>query len=478
MPHTLDPAHWDAVRALGHRMVDDMIAWLSGIRDQPAWRLVPDSARAAFRQPVPEAPQGLEVAYREFQATILPYSVVNTHPRFWGWVKGTGSVEGMLAGLLTDGLNLNAWGGEDAAPYVELQVLDWLKQLVGMPETSSGLLVTGGSMANIIALAVARDRHLDPEHGLQGAAAPLRVYCSDQTHNWVDKAGRLLGLGREGIRSVPTTAAFEMDLAALERMISEDRAAGCRPVCVIGNAGTVNTGATDDLAALATLCGREGLWFHVDGAFGALVAMSERLRPLVQGMAAADSVAFDLHKWLHVPYDCGCVLVRDAEAHRRSFSPPAGYLAPLERGTSAGPINFGEYGPDLSRSFRALKVWLCFKAHGTSSYARLIEQNVDQARALAARIEAEPELELMAPVPLNVVCFRLRPAGVSDGETLDRLNREILMRVQEEGLAVPSGTVVRGAFALRCAITNHLSRPEDFAMLCDGVLRIGRTIAR
>lgn len=476
MPQTLDPADWDAVRALGHRMVDDMIAWLSGIRDQPAWRHVSDSARAALRQPVPEDPQGLESAYRDFQATILPYAVANTHPRFWGWVKGTGSVEGMLAGLLTDGINLNAWGGDDAAPHVELQVLDWLKQLVGMPETSSGLLVTGGSMANIIALAVARDRHLDPDRGLQGAAAPLRVYCSDQTHNWVDKAGRLLGLGREGIRSVPTTAAFEMDLAALERMISEDRAAGCRPVCVIGNAGTVNTGATDDLAALATLCGREGLWFHVDGAFGALVAMSEQLRPLVQGMAKADSIAFDLHKWLHVPYDCGCVLVRDAEAHRRSFSPPAGYLAPLERGTSAGPINFGEYGPDLSRSFRALKVWLCFKAHGTSTYARLIEQNVEQARALAARIEAEPQLELMAPVPLNVVCFRFRPAGASDGETLDRLNREILMRVQEEGLAVPSGTVVRGAFAIRCAITNHRSRLEDFDLLCDGVLRIGRTI--
>ena len=477
MLHTLDPAHWDAVRALGHRMVDDMIAWLSGIRDQPAWRHVPDTARAAFRQPVPEDPQGLESAYRDFQATILPYAVANTHPRFWGWVKGTGSVEGMLAGLLTDGLNLNAWGGDDAAPHVELQVLDWLKQLVGMPETASGLLVTGGSMANIIALAVARDRHLDPDRGLQGEAAPLRVYCSDQTHNWVDKAGRLLGLGREGIRSVPTTAGFEMDLAALERMIVEDRAAGCRPVCVIGNAGTVNTGATDDLATLAALCAREGLWFHVDGAFGALVAMSEQLQPLVQGMAEADSVAFDLHKWLHVPYDCGCVLVRDAEAHRRSFSPPAGYLAPLERGTSAGPINFGEYGPDLSRSFRALKVWLCFKAHGTRTYARLIEQNVEQARALAARIEAEPELELLAPVPLNVVCFRFRPAGSSDGEPLDRLNREILMRVQEEGLAVPSGTVVRGAFAIRCAITNHRSRPEDFEMLCDGVLRIGRGIS-
>jgi aromatic-L-amino-acid decarboxylase len=474
MPHTLDPADWDAVRALGHRMVDDMTTWLSAIREQPAWRAMPDTARAALRESLPEDPQGLERAYQDFQSSVLPYAVGNTHPRFWGWVKGTGSAEGMLAGLLTDGLNLNAWGGEDAAPYVELQVLDWLKQLVGFPASASGLLVTGGSMANIIALAVARDRHLDPDRGLQGAAAPLRVYCSDQTHNWVDKAGRLLGLGREGIRSVPTTTAFEMDLAALDRMIGEDRAAGCRPVCVIGNAGTVNTGATDDLAALAAVCRREGLWFHVDGAFGALVAMSERLRPLVQGMEQADSVAFDLHKWLHVPYDCGCVLVRDAEAHRRSFSPPAGYLAPLERGTSAGPINFGEYGPDLSRSFRALKVWLCFKAHGTSTYARMIEQNVEQARALAARIEAEPELELLAPVPLNVVCFRYRPAGTADGKALDGLNREILMHVQEEGLAVPSGTMVRGQFAIRCAITNHRSRPEDFEMLCDGVLRIGR----
>jgi len=288
-------------------------------------------------------------------------------------------------------------------------------------------------------------------------------------------ATRLLGLGREALRAVPTNAAFELDLALLEQMIAEDRARGVRPACVIGNAGTVNTGATDDLVALAAICRREGMWFHVDGAFGAIAMLSPVLRPLVRGLDLADSVAFDFHKWLHVQYDAGCVLVRDAKAHEKPFSEPASYLKWMERGFAAGPAAFRDYAPELSREFRALKIWMAFLAHGIDVYRRLAEQNVAQAKYLTGLVEGNGELELLAPTALNIVCFRYRRAGLDDA-ALNGRNQEILMRLQEEGVAVPSGTMVRGRFAIRCAITNHRSRREDFDALAAAVIRLGRLL--
>jgi glutamate/tyrosine decarboxylase-like PLP-dependent enzyme len=302
------------------------------------------------------------------------------------------------------------------------------------------------------------------------------VYASSETHTSVERAARTLGLGSAGLRLVPVDRAFEMDVAALTAAIHEDRAAGRQPICVVGNAGTVNTGATDNLAAIADLCAAEGLWFHVDGAFGALAALSPSLAPLVRGMERADSIAFDLHKWLYMPYNVGCTLVRDPVKHRQAFSPgSASYLTALERGTAAGEHNFSHLGPELSREFRALKVWLSLKEHGTDRYARQIEQNVAQARELGRMIGSEPELELLAPVALNIVCFRNR-GGETDAEGVDAINREILMRVQERGVAVPSSTVLRGAFAIRVANTNHRSRREDFAALVAAVLEEGRRI--
>jgi len=275
-------------------------------------------------------------------------------------------------------------------------------------------------------------------------------------------------------------ADFRVDLSLLERAIAEDRAAGRRPFCVVGNAGTVNTGAIDDLGALADLCRRERLWLHVDGAFGALAAISDRLRPLVRGMEAADSIAFDLHKWLYMPYDVGCVLVRDPEAHRRPFATRASYLARLERGAAPNDHDPGSLGPELSREFRGLKVWMLLKEHGLAKFARLIEQNVDQAAYLAGLVRRHPELELLAPVPLNIVCLRYRgqESGVGDqGQELDEVNREILMRLQERGIAVPSATVLAGKFAIRVAITNHRSTRSDFDLLVSSVVELGREVA-
>jgi aromatic-L-amino-acid decarboxylase len=352
--------------------------------------------------------------------------------------------------------------------------------MVGFPAEASGVLVTGGSVANLVALAAARDDG-DPRIVEEGVAAveggPV-LYASTETHNSVDKAVRLLGLGQRALRSIPVGPDFRIDLRGLEQAIVEDRAAGRRPFCVVGNAGTVNTGAIDDLPALADLCRRERLWFHVDGAFGALAAISEQLKPLVAGMERADSIAFDLHKWLYMPYDVGCVLIRDREAHRRPFATKASYLARQERGAAPNDHDPGSLGPELSREFRGLKVWMLLQEHGVATYARLIEQNVAQAQYLAGLVHRHLELELMAPVPLNIVCLRYTGrAGGAGGTDLDGVNREILMRIQERGIAVPSATSLHGRFAIRASITNHRSLRKDFDLFADAVVQIGRELS-
>lgn len=477
---SLDPESWEDFRAHGHEVLDELFEWLRTLRERPVWRPVPGDVREALRRPLPMEGRGLTASWDEFRRTVLPYPWGNVHPRFWGWVNGTGSPSGALAELATAVLNTNAGGGHQAAPYVEGQVIEWCKAMVGFPTTSSGVLVTGGSVANLVALAAARDAG-DPrisEEGLAAAGRGLVLYASAQTHNSVDKAARLLGLGQRALRSVPVDDEFRIDIQALEQAITADRAAGRRPFCVVGNAGTVNTGAIDDLATLADLCAREKLWFHVDGAFGALAALSSQLRELVNGMERADSIAFDLHKWLYMPYDVGCVLVRDPDAHRRPFATKASYLAREARGAAPNDHDPGTLGPELSREFRGLKVWMLLQEHGVAKYARLIEQNVEQATYLAGLVHRHAELELMAPVPLNIVCLRYRGvAGRLDAERLDALNRELLIRIQERGIAVPSATSLHGRFAMRVAITNHRSRLDDFDLFVAAVVEMGRELS-
>jgi glutamate/tyrosine decarboxylase-like PLP-dependent enzyme len=295
-------------------------------------------------------------------------------------------------------------------------------------------------------------------------------------HSSIQKAVELMGLGSEALRKIPVDSEYRIDLAELKRSIAADRASGCRPFCVVGNAGTVNTGAIDDLEALAGLCAREGLWFHIDGAFGALAWLSPELRPLLKGMERADSLAFDLHKWLYLPFEAGCILVRREADHRRAFSLTPEYLAHGgERGLASGSMWFSDYGIQLTRGFRALKIWMSFKEHGIEKFGRMIHQNVKQARYLASRVKREPELELVAPAPLNIVCFRYHPQSF-EGTRLNELNQELLVRLHESGIAVPSYTTLNGTYALRAAITNHRSRLEDFDILVDAVLRLGREL--
>jgi aromatic-L-amino-acid decarboxylase len=476
---TLDPEDWDELRALGHRMVDDLLDYLRTVRERPVWRPIPPELRARFRVPVPRAPEGAERAYQDFRDHVLPHPMGNIHPRFWGWVIGTGTPLGALAEMLAAGMNPNMGGGDHVPNQVEAQVLDWCKEMLGYPLAASGLLVSGGSMANLVGLAVARHARAGfdvRQKGVRDAAGPLTVYGSVETHSSVRKAVELLGLGSEALRLAPVTDEFEIDLAALEGMIAEDRLAGCRPICVVGNAGTVNTGALDDLGALAALCERERLWFHVDGAFGALAALVPEYRRRLAPMARADSLAFDLHKWMYVPFEAGCTLVRDAETHRRAFSLTPDYLAHAERGLAAGDLWFTDYGVQLTRGFRALKVWMSLKEHGLDKYGRLIGQNIEQARYLAGLVREAPDLELMAPVPLNIVCFRYRATGRGD-TALDGLNQELLIQLHEQGIAVPSNALLGGRFALRVAIVNHRSRLDDFDLLVREVRRIGAELA-
>ncbi len=475
---SLDPQDWDALRALGHRMVDDMLTYLQTVRERPVWQPIPDRVKDHLKQPLPIEPQSAEQAYADFVANVLPYPKGNIHPRFWGWVEGTGTPFGMLAEMLAAGMNPNLAGGDHVANYVERQVLDWCKAMLGYPPDASGILVSGGSMANLVGLTVARNTCAGFDirgEGLQASSRRLIFYGSSEMHSSLQKAVELLGLGSEALRKIPVSADYQIDLRALEKAIADDRAAGRQPIGVIGNAGTVNTGAIDDLDALADICRREQLWLHVDGAFGALAAVSPELRPLLKGMDRADSIACDLHKWMYMPYEVGCALVRSEEAHRRTFSLTPDYLANLERGAASGPRWFNEYGVQLSRGFRALKVWLSIKEQGIAKYGRLIKQNVDQAHYLAELIDRTPELERLAPAPLNIVCFRYKAGGL-DETALNGLNKEVLMHLHEQGIAVPTYTVLNGKFAIRVAHTNHRTRREDFDVLVREVVRLGKEL--
>src|SRR3954466_16310434 len=481
------PAAWSKFRALAHRMVDDMLDHISTIRDQPVWRTPPPEVRSALSSSLPLEGEGEEAAYQEFLRLVLPYPNGNLHPRFWGWVQGNGTPLGMMADMLAAGLNPHLAGFNHTPALGEHQVIRWLAELMDFPADASGLFVTGGSMANVLGVAVARHAALHGigydirQHGFQPRSGPAQppvpvCYGSSETHGWARKAVELLGLGNRALRQIPVGSDYRIDLEQLAEAVTEDRSAGATPCCVIGTAGTVNTGATDDLDALADFCRSERIWFHVDGAFGALLKLSPALRHIVRGLERADSVAFDLHKWGYLPFECACILVRDAELHRAAFATSASYLAETARGVIAGGLPFADRGIDLTRGFKALKVWLSFQAHGIDAYSTLIEQNVAQARYLTELVEGHPDMELVAPTALNIVCFRYAPPDLAKSD-LNRVNEEILLRLQEGGIAVPSATTLGGRFALRCANVNHRSRRADFDTLVEAVARIGREVA-
>jgi glutamate/tyrosine decarboxylase-like PLP-dependent enzyme len=395
-------------------------------------------------------------------------------------VEGGGTPFGMLADMLASGMNPNLAIGDHAPVYVEKQVLDWSKEIFGFPQTAGGILTSGASMANITALVVARNQVLPPvikQKGLRAATGQLLIYGSSETHNCLLKGAVVIGIGSDNFRKVPVDNDYRIRIDLLQQMIREDRAAGHIPFCIVGNAGTVNTGAIDDLAALAAIAKNERLWFHVDGAFGAVPILLPEFSERLRGLEAADSLSFDFHKWFYMNYEVGVVLIRDAAAHRDAFSSPASYLTSHERGLAGGPEPLSNYGMELSRGFRALKVWMLLKQNGIRKYEQLVRRNIEQAQYLGTRITQTPELELMAAVSMNIVCYRFNP-GITDDQTLNALNKELLQQIQEQGIATPSYTVLNGRYTIRVAITNHRSTRNDFDCLVEASVRLGKVISK
>ena len=326
---TLDPADWTDTRALGHRMLDDMFDYLQDIRQRPAWQPIPAEVRGAFREPLPSGPTELNAVYREFTQLILPFSSGNVHPAFMGWVQGGGSVTGMLAEMLAGGLNANL-GGRDHIPIeVERQITEWTRQMFGFPEGAAGLFVTGSSMANFMAVLIARTAALGPAVRLTGIGSGrtrLVAYTSRAAHGCIAKAMDMSGIGSGMLRTISTDALHRIRISELRRAIADDRDAGLTPFLIVGTAGTVDIGAIDDLDGLSDLAAEEGLWFHVDGACAALAVLAPDLAPRLGGIERADSIAFDFHKWAQVPYDAGFLLVRDGKKQLETFAAPAAYL--------------------------------------------------------------------------------------------------------------------------------------------------------
>lgn len=468
---SLDPLDWESLRVQSHKMLDDMLNYVAQIRNRPVWQPAPDSTEAIFQAPLPRTPTSLAETHQTFLTDVLPYAVGNAHPGFMGWVHGGGSTIGMLAEMLAAGLNSNL-GGRDHIPIaVEQQVVRWMRELFRFPESASGLFVTGSSIANFIGILVARTNKIGTEARAQGLGELSRrliVYASVSSHGCIAQALELAGIGSNQLRRIAVNDRHQMSLEELQRAIVTDRAAGAIPFCVVGTSGTVDIGAIDDLAGIATIAKQEKLFFHVDGACGALGMLSPRIAEKLTGIEHADSIALDFHKWGQVPYDAGFILVRNSQLHYDTFASPAAYLRRETRGMAAGSPWPCDFGPDLSRSFKALKVWFTLQVYGADQLGKMMDHTCDLAQYLANRIEEIPELELLAPVALNIVAFRYRSPDA------DRVNAQIVIAIQESGIAAPSSTAINGSFAIRAAIFNHRTTQLEIDRLLEATLRFGR----
>ncbi len=454
-------------------MLDDIFDFIQGIREYPVWQPAPASTQDLFSAPMPIGASTLEQVHPVFLQHILPYAVGNTHPAFMGWVHGGGTIVGTLAEMLAAGLNANL-GGRDQIPIaVERQVTRWMSELFQYPTSASGLFVTGSSMANLLGMLVARTAKVGTEvreSGLQSLPGRLTVYCSSAAHGCIPRALEAIGVGSNQLRRIAVSSAHQMRLDQLISAIESDLAGGYIPTCVVGTAGSVDTGSIDDLDGLARIANKYKLWFHVDGACGALGMLSPTIAQKLQGIERSDSIALDFHKWAQVPYDAGYLLVRDADLHHDTFAAPAAYLRRESRGMSAGSPWPCDFGLDLSRSFKALKVWFTFMVYGRDQLAAMMDRTCELARYMANSIQSRTELELLAPVALNIVCFRFRCPDA------DRINGQIVVDVQESGIAAPSSTTLNGQFAIRAAIFNHRTSTTEIDSLIEAVIAHGRKL--
>ncbi len=480
------PAAWtaDEIRRVGRRVADLIASHLADDADGPPFRPVPPAlVTGVFAEPLPSGGTSVDAILDDFEAHVAPYPFGNGHARFFGWVNSPPAFVGVFAEALAAAMNPSVAGGNHAAVYVEHQVIAWFRELLGFPDAAAGLLVSGGSVASLTALAVARQRAaaaagVDVRARGVGAMGPVAVYATTEAHGCIRKAVELLGLGSDALRLVATDAGGRMDVGALITALHADELAGVRPMAVVASAGTVNTGAIDPLEPLADLCRERAIWLHVDGAYGAPAILTARCRAELEPMGWADSVAVDPHKWLGVPVEAGLVLVRDAALMRSTFSLVPPYLqTDGNQAGVAGPPWFSEFGIQQTRGFRALKVWMALRHAGRDGYARLIERNLAQADELADRVRRADDLELVS-TGLSIVCFRVAPATLGgDPERIDRLNRAVLEAVQLGGEAFLSSTVIDGRFVLRACIVNSRTGPGDIERLVDVVRVAGARLA-
>ena len=474
---SLDPVNWEEMKGLAHEMVEDMFAYLKPCVEQSVWKAIPEEIKTTFEQPLPSLPESPLSVYQKFKDTILPYSKGNIHPRFWGWAIGTGSPFGMMAEMLAGGLNPDICMGAHAPMYVEEQVINWLKVFMGFPSDAGGTLVSGTSMANLTGLLAARNNCHEQrirEEGLCGLTQKgLVMYASSEVHSCIKKAAEVMGIGRSALRLIKVDQRYRMISEELTKRIEQDRADGYEPFCVVATVGSVNTGAIDPLDEIREVCNRFKLWMHIDGAFGALARNVPEYKEELKTMQLANSLAFDLHKWFSVPMGCGCVIVKDKTAFRNSFSLQSNYLVQFKEGVAAGPDPTFNYGIEMTKPFRALKVWMTVREHGIEHHTAIIRRNIAQAFYLQQLVQQEATLEMVTPVILNIVCFRYI-YGEFELERLNQINQDILLKIQNSGIAVLSHTMLNEQFVLRAAMLNHRTQKADLHFLIKLVIEFGQ----
>jgi aromatic-L-amino-acid/L-tryptophan decarboxylase len=476
----------DEFRRAGHALVDSVAEFLDSLPRRPVTRNTsPETIRRllAAEEPLPSVGTDVDELLRSTAELLFEHSLFNGHPRFFGYITASPAPIGMLGDLLAAAVNANvgAWRLAPVATEIEAQAVRWIADLIGYPRDCGGLFVSGGNMANFVGLLAARAAAAGWNvrgAGLDAAVArPLRIYASSETHTWIQKAADLSGIGTDSIRWIPTGADLRMDTGALHTALQRDRAAGEQPLMVVGTAGSVSTGAVDPLIDIAEICRTTGVWFHVDGAYGAFAAAVPGTPQDLQALHLADSVAVDPHKWLYAPLEVGCVLVRDPEALRGAFS----YHPPYYHFGSE-VTNFVDCGPQNSRGFRALKVWLALRQVGREGYVRMIGDDIHLSHRLYTRVAAHPELEAFSQ-ELSITTFRYVPADLrADRESvgahayLNELNEALLARIQGSGEAFVSNAVVGGRYLLRACIVNFHTGVDDVDALPEIVVRSGRKL--
>ncbi|HEY3763737.1 MAG TPA: aminotransferase class V-fold PLP-dependent enzyme [Gaiellales bacterium] len=481
-PQPVADLDWGAgeARELTGAVLDLWCDMLDRMRELPVAPPLDAAAVArAAAVPIPAQPMPVAELAALLRPLVMEHSTLCGHPGFMAYISGSGTVPGAAADLLAAALNPNAggWTISPAATELELHLTRWLAGRFGLPNGAAGLMTSGGAASNLTALKAARDARTPGDTRRDGIAGlPLVLYASEEAHATIAEAADVMGLGERAVRAIPTDAGLRMRADALEQTIADDRAAGRHPFAVVATAGTTATGAIDPLPAVADICAAHGLWMHVDAAYGGAAVLAPELRPLLAGIEQADSIAFDPHKWLYTPQSSACLLVRDPAHLLRSFSIDAAYVRD-DAALSGRGTNVGEMGPQWSRAFLALKVWLSLAAHGTEAYGRRIAHDVELARYLDARVREHPDLEPMCPVTLSIACFRYAPAGAGlDDQALDALNERLMVAIRRDGRAFPSNAVLGGRYGLRACLVNHRTEAQDIDALLDATLELGAAL--